>query len=72
VVASGCVGYPLEEIIEKLSFVEAMWLLLRGELPTSQQAAVWELAIKVAMDQQFISSATCAFLEKRRLQFKGR
>ena len=53
-------GYPLEEIVEKLSFVEAMWLLLRGELPTRQQADIWELTMKVAMDQQFISSAACA------------
>ena len=53
-------GYPLEEVVEKLSFVEAMWLLIRGELPSQQQAAVWELALKVAMDQQFISSATGA------------
>ena len=53
-------GYPLEEIVEKLSFVESMWLLIRGELPTRQQAAIWELAMKVAMDQQFISSAACA------------
>jgi citryl-CoA lyase len=53
-------GYPLEEIVEKLSFVEAMWLLLRGELPTRQQADIWELTMKVAMDQQLISSATSA------------
>ena len=53
-------GYPLEEIVEKLSYAEAMWLLLRGELPTKQQAAIWELTMKVAMDQQFISSAACA------------
>jgi citrate synthase len=53
-------GYPLEEIVEKLSFIEAMWLLIRGELPSRQQAAIWELAMKVALDQQFISSATCA------------
>lgn len=53
-------GYPLEEIVEKLSFVEATWLLLRGELPSRQQAAIWELTMKVAMDQQFISSAACA------------
>jgi citrate synthase len=53
-------GYPLEEIVDKLSHVEAMWLLLRGELPTRQQAAVWELTLKTAMDQQFISSAACA------------
>jgi len=53
-------GYPLEEIVEKLSYVEATWLLLRGELPTKQQAAIWELTLKIAMDQQFISSAACA------------
>ncbi len=53
-------GYPLEEIVDKLSYVEAMWLLLRGELPTKQQAAVWELTMKAALDQQLISSAACA------------
>src|SRR3990170_6944169 len=53
-------GYPLEEIVEKLSYAEATWLLLRGELPTKQQAAIWELTLKIAMDQQFISSAACA------------
>lgn len=53
-------GYPLEEVVDRLSFVEAMWLLIRGELPTEQQAAVWELTLKIAMDQQFISSAACA------------
>jgi len=53
-------GYPLEEIVENLSFVEASWLLLRGELPTPQQAAIWDLLLRSAMDQQFISSAACA------------
>ena len=53
-------GYPLEEVVEKLSHVEAMWLLLRGELPSKQEAAIWELTMKIAMDQQFISSAACA------------
>lgn len=53
-------GYPLEEIVDKLSHAEAMWLLIRGELPSRRQAAVWELTMKVAMDQQFISSAACA------------
>jgi len=53
-------GYPLEEVVQKLSYVESMWLLVRGDLPTSQQAEVWELTMKIAMDQQFISSAACA------------
>ncbi len=53
-------GYPLEEVVERLSFIEAMWLLIRGELPSKQQAAIWETVMTVAMDQQFISSASCA------------
>ncbi|MFQ5473138.1 MAG: citrate/2-methylcitrate synthase, partial [Dehalococcoidia bacterium] len=53
-------GYPLEEVVEKLSHVEAMWLMLRGELPSKQEAAIWELTMKIAMDQQFISSAAVA------------
>ena len=53
-------GYPLDEVVERLSFIEAMWLLIRGDLPSRQQAAIWETAMKVAMDQQFISSAACA------------
>lgn len=37
-----------------------MWLLIRGELPTRRQAALWELTLKIALDQQLISSAACA------------
>ncbi len=32
-------GYPIEEIAQKSSFVETMWLLLHQELPTAQQLA---------------------------------
>jgi citrate synthase len=53
-------GYPLEEVVDKLSHAEAMWLLLRGELATKQQEAMFELTMKIAMDQQFISSAAGA------------
>ena len=53
-------GYPLEEIVENLSYVEAMWLLLRGEPPTAKQAAIWDVLLRSAMDQQFINSAVCA------------
>ena len=53
-------GYPVEELIEHLTYVEGVWLLVRGELPTPREAALLELAMKSAMDQQFINSAVCA------------
>lgn len=53
-------GYPIEELIENLSFVESAWLIVRGELPTPTEAALFELVLKSAMDQEFISSAVCA------------
>jgi citrate synthase len=53
-------GYPVEELIERLSFVESSFLLLRGELPDEREAALFDLALRSGMDQQLISSATCA------------
>ena len=53
-------GYPIEELIEHLTYVEAAWLLVRGELPSEREAAVFELVMKSSMDQQFINSAVCA------------
>lgn len=52
-------GYPIEEVIEKLTATEAYWLLLKGELPTPQQAEVFDVVLRCAMDQQFINSAAC-------------
>jgi citrate synthase len=53
-------GYPVEEIIERLSSTEAHWLLLKGELPTGRQAAIFDACLRSGMDQQFISSAASA------------
>lgn len=53
-------GYPIEEIIERLTATEAHWLLLKGELPTRQQAEVFDACLRCGMDQQLISSATGA------------
>ncbi|MCK6563706.1 MAG: hypothetical protein HUU14_09280 [Dehalococcoidia bacterium] len=53
-------GYPIEEIIEKLTSTEAHWLLLQGELPTPQQADIFDVLLRSGMDQQFISSAASA------------
>src|SRR5262245_4775634 len=32
-------GYPIEELAEKSTFLEVAWLLLEGELPTSEKLA---------------------------------
>ena len=53
-------GYPIEELIEHLSYIEAAFLLLRGELPDDREAALFDLALRSGMDQQFINSAACA------------
>lgn len=53
-------GYPLEEVVEQLSYPAAMWLLLRGEVPTEREEVLWELSMKIALDQQFINSAVGA------------
>ena len=53
-------GYPIEELIEHLSYSEAAFLLLRGELPDERETALFDLALRSGMDQQLISSAACA------------
>lgn len=53
-------GYPVEEIIERLTSTEAHWLLLKGELPTRREADVFDVCLRSGMDQQFISSAAAA------------
>jgi citrate synthase len=34
-------GYPIEELAERVSFLDVAHLLLRGELPTRQESAAW-------------------------------
>ncbi len=53
-------GYPVEELIENLSYVESAFLILRGELPDERETALFDLVLRSGMDQQFISAAACA------------
>lgn len=53
-------GYPVEELIEHLSYPEAAFLLIQGELPDEREAALFDLALRSGMDQEFINSASCA------------
>ncbi len=53
-------GYPVEELIEKLSYTQSAFLLLTGEVPDERQAAIFDLVLRSGMDQQFISAAVGA------------
>lgn len=39
-------GYPIEQLAEKSTYLETSFLLLNGELPTSEQVAQWESDIE--------------------------
>lgn len=53
-------GYPVEEIIERLTYTETAFLVLRGELPDARQTALFDLVLRSGVDQQFISAAVGA------------
>ncbi|MEM1346271.1 MAG: citryl-CoA lyase [Pseudomonadota bacterium] len=43
-------GHPIEGLIGRLSFVEMIWLMLRGDQPTPGQARLLEAALVAAVD----------------------
>ncbi len=43
-------GYPIEELIGRISFPAMIWLMLRGELPTEAQAELLGTALGAAVD----------------------
>jgi citrate synthase len=43
-------GFPIEQLIGNVSFPQMIWLMLRGELPTADQAALLEAALVSAVD----------------------
>ncbi|RCV47981.1 citryl-CoA lyase [Marinitenerispora sediminis] len=43
-------GYPIERLIGEASFVDVVWLLLRGELPEPEQARLLEAALLASVD----------------------
>ncbi|MGB9186052.1 MAG: citrate synthase [Solirubrobacteraceae bacterium] len=40
-------GYPIEQLAEKSTYLEVAYLLLHGDLPTSQQLAQWDHEITI-------------------------
>jgi citrate synthase len=53
-------GYPVEELISKLTYSQSAFLILTGELPDEREAALFDLVLRSGMDQQFISAAAGA------------
>lgn len=43
-------GYPVEDLIGRVSFVEMAWLMLRGELPDQNRAKLLEAALVASVD----------------------
>ena len=43
-------GYPIEELIGRLTFPEMIWLMLRGERPSAAQACLLEAALVASVD----------------------
>ena len=43
-------GYPVQELIGNVGFVDTIWLMLRGELPSRAQAALLEAALVASVD----------------------
>ncbi len=43
-------GYAIEDLIGRVSFPQMIWLMLRGELPTVQQARLLEAALVPGVD----------------------
>jgi citrate synthase len=43
-------GYPVQELIDHAGFAQTIWLMVRGELPGREQAALLEKALVAAVD----------------------
>ncbi|CAM2186506.1 conserved hypothetical protein [Paraburkholderia sacchari] len=43
-------GYPIQELIGRVSFPQMIWLMLRGELPNDAQASLLEAALVASVD----------------------
>ena len=53
-------GYPLEDIIRNLSFAEVVYLTIRGELPTKDQARVMNAVLCGIVDHGFLAPTSVA------------
>jgi len=43
-------GYPIEQLIGRLSYAQMTWLMVRGEVPSAEQGALLEAALVAGVD----------------------
>lgn len=43
-------GHPIQDLIGNVSFPQMIWLMVRGDLPTPEQAALFEAALVAGVD----------------------
>ena len=43
-------GFPIEQLIGRVSFPQMIWLMLKGDLPSAEQGALLEAALVSAVD----------------------
>lgn len=48
--AIGIRGYPIQDLIGRVTFPQMIWLMLRGELPSREQAELLEAALVASVD----------------------
>jgi citrate synthase len=53
-------GYPLAEVIRKLSFTEGVFLTLRGRLPEERERRMLDALLCALLDHQFVSASVPA------------
>ena len=46
----GIRGYPIQELIGRISFPDMIWLMTRGELPSKGQSKLLEAALVASVD----------------------
>lgn len=46
----GIRGYPIQDLIGRLTFPQMIWLMVRGEVPSKQQAQLLEAALVASVD----------------------
>ena len=43
-------GHPIQDLIGTISFPQMIWLMVRGDLPSPEQAALFEAALVAGVD----------------------